>query len=182
MIATLLPSRGRAALASALLAGAMFAAPAAAQLPLSLGVGGGLAIPQGDLSNAVDNGFHGMATLRAGVPLVPVHLRVDGMYAQLGAGTAGSADLEVMAATANLGYDVVPLGLASLYVVGGGGYYWLKADVPGAEREGQAGWNAGAGVRFSLMAMRLFAEARYHAVNVEGGNVRLIPVTVGLSF
>ena len=123
-----------------------------------------------------------MATLRVGAPLVPVHLRADVMHGQLGGASGGAGDLQITSATLNLGYDVIPLAVFSVYAVAGGGYYWTKLDVSGADRVRNTGWNAGAGVRVSLGALRLFAEARYHAIQVDSGNARVIPVTFGIMF
>lgn len=138
-------------------------------------------MPRDRLETTAQRGYHGMATLRLGVPLVPVHLRLDGLHARLG-GLAASDDLEVTAATANLGYDVVPLAVAALYVVGGGGYYWTGRSAPGAVRARDTGWNAGAGIRLSLGKVRLFGEARYHTVRTAEGGLHFIPVTFGFSF
>lgn len=157
-------------------------APARAQSPISLGVGAGITMPRDDLESTADRGYHGLATLRLGLPLVPVHLRVDGMYGQLPAASSVGSDLQFTSATVNLGYDVIPLAVFSAYVVGGAGYYWTKLDVSGADRVRNSGWNAGAGVRLSLGALRLFAEARYHAISVASGDARVIPVTVGVMF
>lgn len=174
--------RGRIVATAALwVALAMGSAALEAQSPVSLGVGAGVTMPRDDLESSTDRGYHGMATLRLGVPLVPVHLRADLMHGQLG-GVSGAGDVQITSATLNVGYDVIPLAVFSVYAVAGGGYYWTKLDVPGADRVRNSGWNAGAGVRLSLGAVRLFAEARYHAIQVDNGNARVVPVTFGLMF
>ena len=172
---------GREALALALAAFG-WAAPAAGQSPISLGLGGGVTLPTGELDTRLARGYHGLATMRLGVPLVPVHLRADAAYGLMSDRSAAGNDLLVASATGNLGYDVVPLGLAAVYVVGGGGYYWTEVDTVGASRAGNVGWNAGVGFRVSLGGLRLFAEARYHTVKLDGGDARFVPVTVGLFF
>lgn len=156
--------------------------PAAAQSPISLGLGGGMTLPTGELETRLERGYHGLATLRLGVPLVPVHLRADASYGLMSDRSEAGNGLMVTAITGNLGYDVVPLGLAAVYVVGGGGYYWTEMEAAGAARAGNVGWNAGAGFRVSLGALRLFAETRYHTVRLDGGDAHFIPVTVGIFF
>jgi opacity protein-like surface antigen len=160
---------------------AVIAPEGRAQSPVSLGVGAGVTVPRDDLEASTDRGYHGMATLRVGVPLFPVHLRADVTHGQLG-GVGAASDLQVTSASVNVGYDVIPLAVVSVYVVGGAGYYWTKLDQAGAARVRNAGWNAGAGARVSLGALRLFAEARYHAITVDSGDAHLVPVTVGIMF
>ena len=157
------------------------ATPAQAQMPVSLNIGGGLTVPTGDLAEGLDNGYHAMAGIRAGIPAMPVHLRVDGMYNRLPM-AFGAGHVSTIGAIAALGYDVVPVGPARLYALGGGGYYWSKADIPDAEREGDFGWNAGVGLRMNLLAAKFFVEGRYHSISTEGGSLQSMPITVGLSF
>jgi hypothetical protein len=174
--------RSFAALA-VMVAAALVAAPVHAQMPVSFGVGGGLTLPSGDLADATDNGYHGMVTLRAGLPMLPVHLRIDGSYSRLPmAAGFGIDDISTIGAIAALGYDVVPVGPGRLYALAGAGHYWSKAEVPNAERVGDFGWNAGAGVRMNLLAAKMFIEGRYHSVSTEGGKMTMMPITVGLSF
>lgn len=173
---------GRDALVLAVVVMFGLAPAAAAQSPMSLGLGGGMTLPTGELETRLQRGYHGLATLRLGVPLVPVHLRADASYGLLSDRSGAGNDLMVAAVTGNVGYDVVPLGLAAVYVVGGGGYYWTEAEAVGERRAGNVGWNAGAGFRVSLGALRLFAEARYHTVKLEAGDAHFIPVTVGIFF
>lgn len=173
---------GRAAAALAAVVTLGWASPASGQSPISLGLGGGVTLPTGALETHLERGYHGMATVRLGVPLVPVHLRADATYGLMADRSAAGNDLLVASATGNLGYDVVPLGLAAVYVVGGGGYYWTEVEAVGATRVGNLGWNAGAGFRVSLGGLRLFAEARYHTVKLDGGDAHFVPVTVGLFF
>jgi hypothetical protein len=164
-------------------AAALLATPAHAQFPVSFGIGGGLTMPTGDLADFTDNGYHAIAGVRAGLPGLPVHLRVDGMYSRLPMASGfGVDDISTIGAIGALGYDIVPVGPAKLYALAGGGYYWSKAEVPGAERVGDFGWNAGAGFRMNLLAAKMFIEARYHSISTEGGNMTSTPVTVGLSF
>jgi hypothetical protein len=138
-------------------------------------------VPHDRLDASTERGFHGMASVRLGVPLAPVHLRVDGMLARLG-GFSGAGDLDVAAATVNVGYDLLPLPVAAVYAVGGAGYYWTKRSDADAARVRSTGWNAGAGLRLSLGGLRLFGEARYHAVRTDEGGTHFMPFTVGVIF
>jgi len=155
---------------------------ASAQSPISLGVGAGVTVPRNDLEAITDRGYHGMATLRVGLPLLPVHLRGDVMHGQLAGTSSGAGDLQVTSASVNVGYDVIPLAVFSVYAIAGAGYYWTKLDDPAGDRVRTGGWNAGAGVRISLGPVRLFGEARYHVINVDSGDAHVVPVTVGIMF
>lgn len=173
--------RFRFALIAPVVLAAITTAPLAAQSPVSLGVGAGFTMPRDDLEQSLDRGIHGLATLRIGVPVVPIHLRGDVMHGKLGASTSGVGDLELTSASVNVGYDVLPLAVISVYAIAGVGYYWAKfADASDRERFG--GWNAGAGVRLNLGALKLFGEARYHAIDANGTDARVIPVTFGVMF
>src|SRR6478752_8629239 len=62
---------------------------------ISAGVGGGLSMPVGSLGNAANTGWRALGTIKVGVPLVPVGLRLDASYDRFGyqatpAGAAGS--------------------------------------------------------------------------------------------
>ena len=162
-------------------AATLSAVPAQAQMPISLSIGGGLTLPTGDLAEGLDNGYHAMAGIRAGLPALPVHLRVDGMYNRLPM-SFGAGHVSTIGAIGALGYDVVPVGPARLYALAGGGYYWSKADAPDTDRVGDLGWNAGAGLRMNLLAAKFFVEARYHSISTDGGSMTSTPITVGLSF
>src|SRR4051794_32890386 len=55
-----------------------------AQRPISLGVGGGLSLPQGDVDNQVNTGWHALATAALGSPMQPLGLRLDLAYSRFG--------------------------------------------------------------------------------------------------
>lgn len=152
------------------------------------GVLGGGTFPQGDAEDAFDRGWHAGGLLVFNIPVIPVGLRVDAAYHKLdsvaSAITTGGA--EILAATANVtvGFRLLIL---KPYVVGGVGYYRLDISdesFPSAfsGTDNDTGWNAGAGVSFSLRKIDIFVEARYHSVATEGENFKFVPVSIGLVF
>lgn len=149
--------------------------------PISLGLAGGTTVPSGRLDSSLDRGYHGLVTLRVGFPVLPLHVRADVMHGQFAAKSPGGTDLRLTSVSGNLGYDIVPLGLAAVYAVGGAGYYWTD-DASGGTRTRTTGWNAGAGIRLSLGSVRLFGEARYHSTSTASGDARFVPVTIGVLF
>jgi len=149
---------------------------------------GGGTLPQGEAEDAFDTGWHGGGLLVFNIPVIPVGLRVDAAYHKLDsvASAISTGDAEILAATANVtvGFRLLIL---KPYVVGGVGYYRLDfsdESFPSAfsGTDNETGWNAGAGVSFSLRKIDIFVEARYHSVATEGQRFKFIPVSVGLVF
>jgi len=151
-----------------------------------LGVAGGLSSPTSDARDSFDNGWHAGALLTLTPPVMPVGLRIDLQYHKLDAAGPGGGDAEVVAGTANLVVGFRAL-VVKPYVLAGGGYYRLdfsEESFPSAfrDRQDEFGWNAGAGVSFSMRNIDIFVEARYHSVQTEGDRFTFVPVSVGLVF
>jgi opacity protein-like surface antigen len=125
------------------------------------------------------------------LPLVPVGVRLDAAYDRFGfdrtpvgaAGTATGAQ-QIVSGTVNATVHLpAALPLLSPYAIGGLGPYRLSCSgVASCESETRMGWNAGVGIRFGLLLIHGFAEARYHYVPATGGSVQYVPITVGLLF
>ena len=173
-----------AAAAVALTAGAATAAHA--QSPIKLGIAGGVALPVGDLADTREAGYNGTVTLAFNAPLIPVGLRVDGMFNRLNAKDdllAAAPDLDISSVNANITYTLLPLPIARLYLIGGAGYYSTEFRDTNFETQGKLGYNGGAGVRFGTGGAQLFVEARYHRVNLDDdAKLDFVPVTIGFLF
>ena len=173
-----------AAAAVALTAGAATAAHA--QSPIKLGIAGGVALPVGDRADVNEAGYNGTVTLALNAPLIPVGLRVDGMFNRLNAkddAPAPAAALDVSSVNANITYTLLPLPIARLYLIGGAGYYSTEFRDTNFETQGKLGYNGGAGVRFGTGGAQLFVEARYHRVNLDDdAKLDFVPVTIGFLF
>ncbi|MCU0627647.1 MAG: porin family protein [Gemmatimonadaceae bacterium] len=187
----------RTLVAVATVALAATATPAAAQL--SFGLGGGYTSPSGDLNQYQADGWNALATVQAGVPLLPVALRADLQYNSFGGKNFDFRNVRdqtdnsrIISGTVNAVWQVVPAGPIKPYVIGGVGYYastYNRDAITDTFDERRFGWNAGAGVKFGLSGASLFIEARVHNVSdgglpLNGGrtNARYIPVTVGIFF
>lgn len=162
------------------------AATAHAQSPIKFGIAGGVALPTGDFGDAYGAGYNGTVTLALNAPLIPVGLRVDGMFNRLNANDdaslLGAPDVDVSSVNANVTFNLLPLPAAKVYVIGGAGYYSTKLRDSGLDAEGNMGYNAGLGVRVG-MGTQLFVEGRYHRVNLDNdAKLDFIPVTIGLMF
>src|SRR5918999_342468 len=62
----------------------MGASAAEAQSPIRFGLAGGLTMPQSDLGEAFESGFHGQVMLGFGMMALPVKLRADLTYHSFG--------------------------------------------------------------------------------------------------
>jgi hypothetical protein len=166
---------------------AMLAAPLAlsAQIHTGISLAGGISIPTGDGSNALNSGYNVAAGLNVGVPLLPVGLRLEGAY--------NAWDAKNNTSTTNASANITSLtangtfGLGLPYLIAGVGYYSAggKATLNGVnytvDRQSAAGLNGGVGLRFPLGLISTFAEVRYHKAM---GNIdsAYIPITFGINF
>lgn len=141
--------------------------------PVDVSLAGGTTLQQGGGEQ-----LHGLAAIGVRLSVVPFALRFDGMY------NTGSADAYSGRVTSFTGNLVLPFAkgrVVSPYLIGGTGLY----ATPGHGVSG--GWNAGAGLDFTVRGARLFAEGRFHDFKsaTAGGleiRRRMIPLSVGIRF
>lgn len=170
--------------------------------PISIGISGGVAIPNGELSNGTSGGFTGVNTgynvtgsLVVAVPILPFEIRGDAAYNGFGAkdfsfsGNEGqqsyNADVRVLGFTANIVYPFpIPTPIVRPYIIGGIGDYNVRISPTsgGSTSQSNFGYNLGAGVKVSLVGFNAFVEARYHHVNQDQGSIGFTPITVGVMF
>ena len=175
----------RTAMALAAAAVALLTSTASAQSgrPVTLGISAGAAIPMGDFADAYNTGYNGTVSVGFNSLGSPVGLRVDGMYNKFGGrdDVAIQTDARIIGANANLVYSLPGQGIRP-YLIGGGGIYGLKTDVPNSEQITDFGINGGIGAAFPLSGFNTFIEARLHHVFTENQAMQFIPVTFGISF
>jgi opacity protein-like surface antigen len=157
------------------------AQPVAAQW--SLGIGGGATFPLGRFEESSSIGWHGLATIGWSTLMQPIGVRVDAHHHRFTAKVGGPGQA-VTSATLNLSYRL-PMTNSPLspYIIGGGGAY--RFECTGGTDCGsdtRIGWNAGLGTKFASLGLRGFVEARWQAVNSDGGNARFVPLSLGLTF
>ncbi len=172
--------------------------------PISFGISGGVAVPQGDLSNGsrngtgftgVNTGYNATASLAIALPALPFGLRGDASYnsfrskhltfPQNAGNTAYNSDARVASLTANVVYQIaLPAPIVRPYLIGGiGAYNTHFSGGPSAQQSSTStGFNVGAGVALPLILANTFIEARYHRVNASQGTIAYIPITVGIMF
>lgn len=156
---------------------------ALAQRLVTLGIGGGVSFPQGDLSNGANTGWNALGTLILSTPMQPLGLRADVAYNQFPfSGAAGNE--RVGSLTANATYRLPSAGTPiSPHLIAGLGAYRTDCSLStGCGAVTRFGWNVGVGTKLYVLGFRSFLEARYHRARVEGGSANYFPVTFGLIF
>jgi hypothetical protein len=148
-----------------------------AEAQLRFNVNAGASMPMSETGDLWNAGLRVGAGVEFRVPLVPVGLRVDGAYDRLGVKLDGGPNLSIMSGTANA---VFSLPLMPIYAVGGIGMY--RSDAGEGATSTDLGFNGGLGLRLPLPMFSPFVEARFHQINVEGGNFRYVPIVAGIRF
>lgn len=156
-----------------------------AQSPVRFGLAGGLSMPQGDFSDALENGFHGQFMLGFGMMALPVKLRADVTYHSMGLeegalGISSDDNLRVIGGALNANIGMGGIGVKP-YLSGGVGFY--NSKIGDFDAENDFGINGGVGLEFGLTGMSTFLEVRYVKVFVEGDNdFAIVPITFGIMF
>src|SRR5919204_2860473 len=106
------------------------AAPLGAQRAISIGVAGGVSVPQGDLRDGVNTGWHALGTLALGSLMQPLGLRFDVAYNRFAfsdqsrQALGGNGYLATSSATLNATYRLPMTNApASPYLISGLGAY-----------------------------------------------------------
>ena len=158
-----------------------------AQRPISFGVGGGISLPEGDISDGVNTGWNALVTAELGSPMHPWGLRLDVAYnrfdfnheaeAALGEGnqTAGSATLNFSYRLPKVTSPIQP------YLLLGLGAYHTDCSV-GCDSRVRYGWNYGLGAKFYFVGLRNFIEIRGHRTKSSTDDVHYFPLTLGIMF
>jgi opacity protein-like surface antigen len=165
------------------------ASVAEAQSPIRFGLAGGLTLPQSDLGDGFESGFHGQVMLGFGMMALPVKLRADLSYHSLGVEGDGGLvfddddDLRVISGALNAIIGMGGIGVKP-YLTGGVGLYNSKFGDFDAEND--FGLNGGVGLEFSLTGMSTFLEVRYIKVFVDDDegdfSAAIVPITFGIMF
>lgn len=161
-----------------------------AQRPISVGVGGGVSLPQGDLSDGANPGWHAIGTIALSSLMQPLGLRLDAAYNRFAFSDETQAALgedgfeTVISATLNATYRL-PMTNSPLspYLISGLGAYRTECSLdPECEATIRYGWNVGLGTKLYVLGFRSFLEARYHRTERGESDVNFFPVTFGVMF
>jgi hypothetical protein len=154
----------------------------APQRPISIGLAGGVSLPQGDLADGASIGWHALGSLMLSTLMQPLGLRLDAAYSRFelsdedGNWSVGSATLN---ATYRLPMTNSPM---SPYLISGLGAYRSECSLDaGCDARTKFGWNVGLGTKL-YVGFRSFIEARYHRTRRDDSEVNYFPLTFGLMF
>jgi hypothetical protein len=175
----------RSILAATLVGVALVSSEARAQItpkPVQFGIAGGAALPLSDMKDEVNTGFNGTGIIAFSPAMIPLGVRIDGAYNQMGA-KGGGGNAHFTSVTGNLVYKIRGVA-ASPYAIGGAGWYNTAVSVTGLGTfsENHFGWNIGGGISMPLSGFETFIEARYNQVQVDGGSLKFVPITFGVMF
>ena len=157
-----------------------------AQRLVSLGLGGGVSIPQGDLSNSANVGWNALGSLVLSTPMQPLGLRADVAYNQFGfkSALAASGHQWIGSATANATYRLPTPGtpISPHLIAGLGAYRTDCSERSVCSGVTHFGWNVGLSTKLYTLGFRSFLEARYHRTSANGSSINYFPITIGLLF
>jgi hypothetical protein len=168
---------------------ALAALPVVASAQVGFGVAAGASVPMGDFSKGYSTGYHAQASLDLAIPLSPIGFRFDGSLDgfNLKSGTTATGSTRIIGGEANvlMGFGAVPL--LGPYVIAGAGLFNTNSDFKSGATttsgsETKPGASIGAGIRFGLGGLGVFAETSYHYINSTGGSTSYVPVMFGISF
>jgi Outer membrane protein beta-barrel domain len=163
-------------------------APTAAAQSVRFGVGGGATIPLSDYKNMDNTGWHALVKADIAIPLSPVGVRVDGLYAQTDHQAPATGNTKLIGGLASVVYTIPTAApIVKPYLLVGGGVYHVKQTFPSQPGTSEfsatkAAFAGGAGVSIGVGPVHAFAEARYTSVQTSGSALQFVPVTAGLSF
>jgi hypothetical protein len=159
-----------------------------AQRPVSIGIAGGASIPAGDLRDALEVGWHGLATIAVSTLMQPLGLRIDVAYNRFAfsdnVATLAEGYRSTGSITLNITYRL-PMTNSPLspYLISGLGAYRTECSPDSAcEPTTRYGWNVGLGTKLFVLGFRSFLEARYHRTEIGDTDVQYFTPTVGLFF
>jgi hypothetical protein len=177
-------------LAAACLGLFLLVEPLHAQNPLSFGVAGGLSLPEGDLAEGVNSGWHALGIGELSSPMHPWGLRLDVAYSRFGFSdevqsiVGGEGHQSTGSATLNFTYRLPKVtSPIQPYLLWGLGAYRTDCSLgPGCESRVRYGWNYGLGAKFFFLGLRNFVEIRGHRTKSRTGDVHYFPLTLGIMF
>ncbi len=155
----------------------------AQQRPVSIGLAGGVSLPQGDLSDGANTGWHALGTVVVSTLMQPLGLRLDVAYNRFAFSDADGHQ-DVGSATLNGTYRLpMTNSPMSPYLISGLGAYRSECSLAaGCDATTRFGWNVGLGAKVFALGFRSFVEARYHRTTRGDSQVNYFPLTVGVMF
>jgi outer membrane protein with beta-barrel domain len=166
---------------AALMALAISGAGAQVQGPLRVGMAAGVTAPVSAYANDKDVGYHLALVFDIRVPATPFGFRIDGQFHEMKYSGNSTRD-QILMATGDAILKVPTGSLVVPYLIGGVGIYNSRRNLF-LSKNGSTdpGVNVGGGLRFELVDVTTFVEARYHRTSGDA-NIRMLPVSIGILF
>jgi hypothetical protein len=152
-----------------------------------IGIGAGLLLPLSDYKTGDKTGWIAGADVTYWLTGGMLGLRAEGSYSQTSEASGVTAHTTKMfGGMASVVYGFGKGGdPIRPYVLGGLGFYNVKVDVSGVSASStKIGFGGGAGAAFKVGAggTRIFVEAKYVYLKVNGANLSSIPIRAGVRF
>ncbi len=148
-----------------------------------VGFGGGAVIPQGDLADVANTGWHGAAMAWY---ILPSNLgfRADALYAQVPGDEAAlgvDGKFKLFAGVGNVSYMIKGSKSITPYLIGSLGYFSVKFE--DGDSESDLGFGGGAGILINVgPKMKIAIEGRYISIQSDPSKTNLIPITAAIAF
>ncbi len=172
-----------AAIVLLLASAAGFAQVPSPPVNLQLGLGGGVALPSGKLSDGVNTGWFAGAKLRVD-GLIPVRLVATGQYTRLPFKSPSTESMAVYSFGAGIEY-AIPSPMIQPYLGVDAMVHSITSTATGATSFTREGLGLGGGVVISVPAFgSIDVSAKYHMLNLMGkdpGEDDLSQISVGAS-
>lgn len=148
---------------------------------LRVGMAAGVTTPLSAYASDKDVGYHLALVFDIRVPATPFGFRIDGQFHEMKF-TGNSTKEQILMATGDAILKVPTGTMVVPYLIGGVGIYNSRRNLF-LSKNGSTdpGVNVGGGLRFELVDVTTFIEARYHRTSGDA-NIRMLPVSLGILF
>ena len=138
-----------------------------AQSPIRLGLGAGVTMPVGDISETTSAGVNFQASLTYEPRKFPVGFEIDATYHNFAPKETSARNTHVMALTGGI---TIPISgtLGQPYLMAGVGYYNTQGPTTGpVDAERDIGGYGGVGIRFQTKKLEMHVRAGFHEIMAE---------------
>lgn len=161
----------------------LVALPPALAAQVRFQAGGGISNPVSDLGDMVDSGLQGRAGFSLGVPLFPLSVRLEGEVSRFPRKDFPDGSATLLGGSASVVLSLGGLGISPYLIAGAGQYRVDFSDEFGlGDATTDTGIHGGFGANIGALGLGGWAEIRLVNISRDGGDVRALPVSVGLRF
>lgn len=144
-------------------------------------MGAGLSSPIGDFGDVASSGYHARLAVQAGVPTLPVAIRLDGDYHRLGEASEAFDPTSILGGALGVVFTLPAVGLSPYFLLGVGRYRVDSGPAGLSEPTQHNGFQAGFGVALGTVGPRVTFELRLVRISGDAGASSLVPISVALT-